>query len=85
MHQTHTDIGYTDRQEKLIKYHVDYLKQAVKISEAIAQGRKEWEGFVWNNETFWILERFLEHTDKSWKERLLKAIHRGISSWPATI
>ncbi len=77
MHQTHTDIGYTDRQEKITRYHVDYLKQAIGISEAIHAGKKEWEGFVWNNETFWILERFLEKTTPEWKERLLAAVKRG--------
>ena len=48
LHQTHTDIGYTDRQEKIVKFHVDYLKQAIRISERIASGEKpQWEGFVW--------------------------------------
>ncbi len=77
MHQTHTDIGYTDRQEKITKYHVDYLKQAIKISETIAEGKKAWEGFVWNNETHWIIEKFIEATNKDWLERLIKAINRG--------
>ena len=35
MHQTHTDIGYTDRQEKIVKYHIDYLKQAISINADI--------------------------------------------------
>lgn len=77
MHQTHTDIGYTDRQEKIIKYHVDYLKQAIEISEKIEAGKKAWEGFIWNNETHWILERFLEMTDSTWHDRLITAIKRG--------
>ena len=78
LHQTHTDIGYTDRQEKIVKYHVDYLKQAIRISERIASGEKpEWVGFVWNNETFWILDMFLQHTNKEWEDRLLKAVERG--------
>lgn len=78
LHQTHTDIGYTDRQEKIERYHVDYLKQAIRISERIASGEKPaWEGFVWNNESFWILDRFLAHTDASWERRLLDAVQRG--------
>jgi len=78
MHQTHTDIGYTDRQEKIVKYHIDYLKQAIKISEAIRSGeKKEWEGFVWNNETHWILETFLKNVSKSWEDRLIEAIKAG--------
>lgn len=78
LHQTHTDIGYTDRQEKIVKYHVDYLKQAIRISERIASGEKpEWEGFVWNNETFWILDMFLKYTDSEWEKRLLDSVKRG--------
>ncbi|NLG81048.1 MAG: hypothetical protein GX490_00795 [Bacilli bacterium] len=78
MHQTHTDIGYTERQEKLEWYHVEYLKQAIVISEAIRSGeKKEWEGFVWNNETHWIIETFLKSVDDSWKERLFDAIKAG--------
>lgn len=77
MHQTHTDIGYTDRQEKITLYHIDYLKQAIRMSEAIDSGHKSWQGFVWNNEMFWIIERFIEATDQTWHERLLNAIKRG--------
>lgn len=78
MHQTHTDIGYTERQEKLEWYHVEYLKQAIVISEAIRSGeKKEWEGFVWNNETHWIIETFFKSVDDSWKERLFDAIKAG--------
>lgn len=77
LHQTHTDIGYTDRQEKIEKYHIDYLKQAIIISERIEKGKTEWEGFVWNNETFWILEKFWDNTDETWHKRLLDAINRG--------
>lgn len=78
LHQTHTDIGYTDRQEKIVKFHVDYLKQAIVISEKIARGEKpQWDGFVWNNETFWILDMFLKYTDKEWENRLLAAVQRN--------
>ncbi|MDI6452418.1 hypothetical protein [Peloplasma aerotolerans] len=77
MQQTHTDIGYTDRQEKITKFHIDYIKQAIRISEKIDQGFEKFKGFVWNNESFWIIERFLESTDNQWKQRLLEAINRG--------
>ncbi|TVP93885.1 MAG: hypothetical protein EA374_08275 [Acholeplasmatales bacterium] len=77
MHQTHTDIGYTDRQEKITLYHIDYLKQAIRMSEAIAAGKESWNGFVWNNEMFWIIERFIEATDPTWHTRLLEAVRRG--------
>lgn len=31
IHHSHTDIGYTDRQEKIERYHVDFIKQAIDI------------------------------------------------------
>lgn len=78
MMQTHTDIGYTDRQEKITRYHIDYLKQAITYSEAIADGsHPEWKGFVWNNESFWIIDKFLKNTDVSWHKRLEAAIKRN--------
>jgi len=77
MHQTHTDIGYTDRQEKITKYHIDYLKQAIVISEKIDLGLKpEWENFVWNNESFWIIDTFISNVSEDWIERLKQAIKR---------
>ncbi|MFA5067364.1 MAG: hypothetical protein WC339_06530 [Candidatus Izemoplasmatales bacterium] len=77
MHQTHTDIGYTDRQEKITKYHIDYLKQAICISEEITSDpNSPYQGFVWNNESFWIIDTFLKNVDNSWKDRLIKAIQR---------
>lgn len=77
MHQTHTDIGYTDRQEKITKYHVDYLKQAIRISEEVNQNPESpYKGFIWNNESFWIIDTFCKYVDEEWKQRLVKAIQR---------
>ena len=30
IHHSHTDIGYTERQEKLMKYHKDFILQAIE-------------------------------------------------------
>ncbi len=77
MHQTHTDIGYTDRQEKITKYHIDYLKQAIRISEEIHKNPDSpYKGFIWNNESFWIMDTFCNHVDDGWKKRLFEAIKR---------
>lgn len=78
MHQTHTDIGYTDRQEKITRYHIDYLKQAIGISEEIDSDKESlYQGFVWNNESFWIIDTFCKNVDDTWKDRLIKAIQRN--------
>lgn len=65
IHHSHTDIGYTERQEKIEAYHVDYIKQAVDILNRAYHGdKKEWQGFKWVCEGFWGVERFLENSDK---------------------
>lgn len=53
IHHSHTDIGYTDLQEKIIYNHIDYIKSAIQMT-------KEQKDFRWNCETFYCVERFLE-------------------------
>ncbi len=78
IHHSHTDIGYTERQEKIERFHVDFIKQAIKISEDIQLGkRKEWKGFRWTCESFWGVEKFLKESTPEWKERFVKAIKHG--------
>lgn len=41
IHHSHTDIGYTERQEKLMCYHYDFICQAIDILDSIhQQGQK---------------------------------------------
>jgi hypothetical protein len=63
---SHTDIGYTDRQEKIERYHVDFIKQAIKIFQSIESGtHKEWEGFKWTCENYWQVENFMTHATEA--------------------
>lgn len=78
VHHSHTDIGYTDRQERIERDHVDYIKAAIEISEASRSGAKpEWKGFHWTCETFWAVERFLERATPQWRDRLAHALQLG--------
>jgi len=78
IHHSHTDIGFTDRQEKIERHHVAFIKQAIEISEQARSGaRPEWAGFRWTCETFWAVERFLACTDRGWHERLARALQSG--------
>lgn len=75
---SHTDIGYTQRQELIELYHVHFIRQAIEISEAIVAGKKEWEGFHWTCECFWGVEKFLQEDETGeWRTRLEKAIEAG--------
>ncbi|MBC1933006.1 glycoside hydrolase family 38 N-terminal domain-containing protein [Listeria seeligeri] len=65
LHHSHTDIGYTERQEKLKRYHVDFIQQAIDILTEIENGKRpEWEGFRWVCENYWQVENFLENSSE---------------------
>ncbi|MDG0795085.1 glycoside hydrolase [Cohnella ginsengisoli] len=78
IHHSHTDIGYTERQEKIEQYQVDFIRQALEISEASHTAEHpEWKGFKWTCEAFWAVERFLEEAEDLEKERFVQALRRG--------
>lgn len=78
IHHSHTDIGYTERQERIEQYHVDFIRQALGIAEAAHRGdRPEWNSFRWTCETFWAVEKFLEAASPEEKEAFEKAVIRG--------
>lgn len=78
IHHSHTDIGYTERQEKIEQFHVDFIRQALHIAtEAHAGTKPEWKGFRWTCETFWAVERFLEEASDEEKDAFARAIIRG--------
>ena len=61
IHHSHTDIGYTDRQEKISRYHVNFIKQAIKTLDKIAAGEApQWEGYNYVCENYWQVEQFLQ-------------------------
>lgn len=48
IHHSHTDIGYTERQEKIMRYHYDFIRQAIEILDDIHSGKTTGcDGFVW--------------------------------------
>lgn len=78
IHHSHTDIGYTERQERIEQYHVDFIRQALKITDAAHSGtHPEWKPFRWTCETFWAVEKFLEEATPAEKEAFQQAILRG--------
>lgn len=78
IHHSHTDIGYTDRQEKIERYHVDFIQQAIDILNQIHNGeRPEWLGFKWTCENVWQVEKFWQHSDNKAKEDFKKYVKSG--------
>ncbi|UVI30947.1 glycoside hydrolase family 38 N-terminal domain-containing protein [Paenibacillus spongiae] len=75
---SHTDIGYTERQEKICQYHVDFIRQALGIIREVRAGsRPEWQGYKWVCETFWPVETFLARATEEEREELADAFRNG--------
>lgn len=61
IHHSHTDIGYTERQDKITTYHVDFIRQAIGILNDIHSGKTPQNaGFVWQCENHWQVRNFYQ-------------------------
>ena len=66
IHHSHTDIGYTARQELIRRQHAEFLREAVRILCRIDAGEAdEQRGFRWQCENFWQVEQFLKEADEA--------------------
>jgi hypothetical protein len=64
INHSHTDIGYTDRQEKIERYHADFITQAIRILDDFHSGvHPEYRGFVWQCENYWQVKNFYAYAD----------------------
>ncbi len=77
IHHSHTDIGYTDYQEKIEMHQIYFIKEAVDILNAAHREHPEWLGFKWNCESFWCVERFLDWADETYKADFLRYVRSG--------
>lgn len=85
IHHSHTDIGYTERQEKIERYHVHFIRQALQIlQDAKCGAKKEWLGFKWTCETFWAVERFLQQATPAEKAAFQAFVQSGDISLSGT-
>ena len=78
IHHTHTDIGYTEAQYRVARWHVDFIRQALEIIEHSRARRCEhFDGFRWVCETFWAVERFLDEAAPAEREAFVAAVRSG--------
>ncbi|MBE0565206.1 MAG: glycoside hydrolase, partial [Krumholzibacteria bacterium] len=78
IHHSHTDIGYTDLQGRILRRHVHFLRRAMDIC-----GRRP--EFRWQCETFWPVERALtgfSREERGTFARLVAAGRIGLSANP---
>lgn len=65
INHSHTDVGYTERQERIERYHYDFLKQAMAIEDS---------NYKWTVETFWAIDIFNKFATDKEKSELKAAI-----------
>ncbi|MDF2943611.1 MAG: glycoside hydrolase family 38 [Herbinix sp.] len=83
IHHSHTDIGYTDLQERIIYNHIDYIRTAVNTTKEGHKTGSIDRNFKWNCETYYCVEKFLEEATEEEKQDLyamIKSNNIGLSA-----
>ncbi|WP_461224621.1 glycoside hydrolase family 38 N-terminal domain-containing protein [Lacticaseibacillus suihuaensis] len=70
LHYSHTDVGYTDTQEKMRAHHIGFIKEVLDL---VAQEPR----FKWNCETYWPVEQFLKEATPQEQAAFVKAVQAG--------
>ena len=78
IHHSHTDIGYTERQEKIIRYHYDFIRQAMESLDTIHEKKDTGcDGFVWQCENYWQVENFYRMATEEEKAKFEAYVKSG--------
>ena len=70
LHSSHTDVGYTDTQEKMKAHHIAFIREALEMV-------RENPDFKWNCESYWCVEQFLKTADETEKMAFVNAVLSG--------
>ena len=74
IHHSHTDIGYTDLQERVIDTQVDYIHTVLKMMK-----QPKYQDFRWNCETLFCVEEFWKEATEEEKENFCRLASEGLS------
>ena len=78
LHHSHTDVGYTVRQELAARQHGEFLRGAVEILRREDAGKAgEAQGFRWQCENFWQVEQFLKQAAEPERADLIRYVREG--------
>lgn len=70
IHASHTDVGYTDTQEKMKAHHIGFIRE---VLELIGKEPR----FKWNCESYWCVQQFLEVATEEEKAIFVKYVKSG--------
>ena len=77
IHHSHTDIGYTDPQERIAAYHVSFIEQVLDIFNEIYKENGHNIGFKWQCENYWQVENFYQNTNDTQKQKFESLVKSG--------
>lgn len=72
VHHSHTDIGYTALQERVLDGHVDYIRSVLGLMQ-----EEQWQEFRWNCETCFCVETFLKQASDQERQMFWKLVREG--------
>lgn len=70
IHHSHTDVGYTDTQEKIKAHHIGFIKEVIALI-------KTEPSFKWNCESYWCVEQFLLNANGEEINDFIKYVKSG--------
>ena len=70
IHDSHTDIGFTNTQGRILSAYFAFTRQAIELAENDP-------GFRWTCETFIQVEQFWQRADEDLRRRFLKLVQSG--------
>ncbi|HLV36835.1 MAG TPA: hypothetical protein VKY59_17050 [Spirillospora sp.] len=73
---THTDIGYTDYQDAVMRQHLEFIDAAIELGEATADYPDE-ARYKWTCEVTSFVERYLQQRPARQVDRFLELHRRG--------
>ena len=76
VHQTHLDIGFTHKQEDVLKLQVSHLKKALQLIDRTRDYPSEAQ-FKWHPEGMWAVEEFLRTASDAEKTAFIDACRQG--------
>ncbi len=76
VHHSHTDIGYSHYQEDVAAIHTANIRQALHLIEK-TRGYPEGSRFVWNVESLWAVENFLQEAGPAETQQFVNAVRNG--------
>lgn len=79
VHHSHTDVGYTDLQERVIHAQAGYIRTVLQIMR-----KPENSDFRWNCETWFCVEEFLKDAAPDERAEFFRLVREGRIGLPAT-